>query len=473
MPDGLGSDTRKWPLSSINPGDFEVLETLIADGRVEFLDGDFEILPGVTAHLARDSHTFGSQWLEVSTRSGPYVVAGDCVYWYSNIERMWPPAYIQGDAWNLIDCYRRIRECRERRVPAHRSGPRPAPVRTPPELDGGNQPHRRDPCRRRRLLARGFRRMLRATDGVRGMVVAPHGLAAWAGLAVLREGGNAIEAMVAAAATIAVVYPPHERARGRRFLVDRGPRCRTHRDRCLRCHRRGRNDGALWRAGRNSGARPARRQHGRRHRIGMAGGACRRRRMGRGDAARTAPGGCRRGLPRPAFRQATTRPRQPPSRQTSWPRSRASRKRFWSTERRRSRVTHSATRRSPKPSGASPATGLTISTGAGSRGGSPPTSAVSARRSNARRPCRAPGGAMRSAVGRSLVGHRLQHAAADPGRDRADDPRTDRPAGPGRRGSGRFRPYPRHRRGHQARLCACAMRISAIRRRWTWTPATG
>lgn len=49
--------------------------------------------------------------------------------------------------------------------------------------------------------------MLRATDGIRGLVVAPHGLAASAGLAVLREGGNAIEAMVAAAAAVAVVYP--------------------------------------------------------------------------------------------------------------------------------------------------------------------------------------------------------------------------------------------------------------------------
>ncbi|MDE2256074.1 MAG: gamma-glutamyltransferase, partial [Betaproteobacteria bacterium] len=39
------------------------------------------------------------------------------------------------------------------------------------------------------------------------MVVAPHHLAAQAGRNVLREGGNAIEAMVAAAATIAVVYP--------------------------------------------------------------------------------------------------------------------------------------------------------------------------------------------------------------------------------------------------------------------------
>jgi gamma-glutamyltranspeptidase len=39
------------------------------------------------------------------------------------------------------------------------------------------------------------------------MAVAPHSLAAQSALGVLREGGNALEAMVAAAATIAVVYP--------------------------------------------------------------------------------------------------------------------------------------------------------------------------------------------------------------------------------------------------------------------------
>lgn len=43
--------------------------------------------------------------------------------------------------------------------------------------------------------------------GVRGIAVAPHGLAAQSAIAVLREGGNALEAMIAAAATIAVVYP--------------------------------------------------------------------------------------------------------------------------------------------------------------------------------------------------------------------------------------------------------------------------
>lgn len=40
-----------------------------------------------------------------------------------------------------------------------------------------------------------------------GIAVAPHALASTTALAVLRDGGNAIEAMVAAAATIAVAYP--------------------------------------------------------------------------------------------------------------------------------------------------------------------------------------------------------------------------------------------------------------------------
>jgi len=39
------------------------------------------------------------------------------------------------------------------------------------------------------------------------MAVAPHALASQSALAVLREGGNAVEAMISAAATIAVVYP--------------------------------------------------------------------------------------------------------------------------------------------------------------------------------------------------------------------------------------------------------------------------
>jgi len=49
--------------------------------------------------------------------------------------------------------------------------------------------------------------MLKTRRAWRGMVTAPHHLAADAGLSVLNDGGNAVEAMVAMAAAVAVVYP--------------------------------------------------------------------------------------------------------------------------------------------------------------------------------------------------------------------------------------------------------------------------
>jgi gamma-glutamyltranspeptidase len=49
--------------------------------------------------------------------------------------------------------------------------------------------------------------MLNTPRARRGMVTSPHHLASDAGLRVLREGGNAIEAVVATAAALAVVYP--------------------------------------------------------------------------------------------------------------------------------------------------------------------------------------------------------------------------------------------------------------------------
>lgn len=49
--------------------------------------------------------------------------------------------------------------------------------------------------------------MLNTPMARRGMVSTPHHLASQAALAVLREGGNAIEAAIAAASTLAVVYP--------------------------------------------------------------------------------------------------------------------------------------------------------------------------------------------------------------------------------------------------------------------------
>jgi gamma-glutamyltranspeptidase/glutathione hydrolase len=57
------------------------------------------------------------------------------------------------------------------------------------------------------------------TRAARGLVASPHVLASRAGLAILRDGGNAVDAAVAAAATIAVVYPHMNGAGGDSFWL--------------------------------------------------------------------------------------------------------------------------------------------------------------------------------------------------------------------------------------------------------------
>jgi len=98
-------DKTNWILSSLSLDDISNFDRAIADGRVTFVDGDYDVAPGVSLHLAKDSHTFGSQWVEVATPEGPYVVAGDAVASYANLERMWPPGYHQGNCWSLLECY--------------------------------------------------------------------------------------------------------------------------------------------------------------------------------------------------------------------------------------------------------------------------------------------------------------------------------------------------------------------------------
>src|SRR5580692_88105 len=55
----------------------------------------------------------------------------------------------------------------------------------------------------------------------RGVVAAPHHAAAEAGRAILAEGGNALEAMIAMAASIAAVYPHMNHIGGDGFFLVR------------------------------------------------------------------------------------------------------------------------------------------------------------------------------------------------------------------------------------------------------------
>src|SRR5262245_14731876 len=63
----------------------------------------------------------------------------------------------------------------------------------------------------------------------RGLVASPHVLASEAALTILREGGNAVDAAIAAAITIAVVYPHMNSIGGDSFwLTYDGPPGRLH-----------------------------------------------------------------------------------------------------------------------------------------------------------------------------------------------------------------------------------------------------
>ena len=59
-------------------------------------------------------------------------------------------------------------------------------------------------------------------------VAAPHGLAAQTGQSILAQGGNAVEAMIAMAATVAVVYPHMNGIGGDGFWLVREPSGRIH-----------------------------------------------------------------------------------------------------------------------------------------------------------------------------------------------------------------------------------------------------
>jgi N-acyl homoserine lactone hydrolase len=122
IPD-LSVGKQSWMLSSLDVEVLRRFEAAVRDGRVTLLEGDREVSPGIWCRLAEDTHTFGSQWVEVATADGPFVLAGDCVYWYANLERMWPPGYLQGNAWNLMHTFERLRRVvddrLERIIPGH------------------------------------------------------------------------------------------------------------------------------------------------------------------------------------------------------------------------------------------------------------------------------------------------------------------------------------------------------------------
>ena len=70
----------------IDPNDIDVLFRANVNGQLHLVTGDHEILPGIQVHIG-GKHTWQSQYVSVSTRSGTVVLASDNMYLYENLEK--------------------------------------------------------------------------------------------------------------------------------------------------------------------------------------------------------------------------------------------------------------------------------------------------------------------------------------------------------------------------------------------------
>jgi glyoxylase-like metal-dependent hydrolase (beta-lactamase superfamily II) len=88
--------------------------------RVEFYDGDSELAPGVTLHLA-PGHTAGLQVVRVHTRRGNVVLASDSSHFYENLQSN-RPFVAAVDLGAVLDSFRKVERLAESRrhiVPGH------------------------------------------------------------------------------------------------------------------------------------------------------------------------------------------------------------------------------------------------------------------------------------------------------------------------------------------------------------------
>lgn len=114
---------------ALDPADVLYLMELHAAGRLHLLDGDVDdVRPGVSVRAAFDTHSGGSQYVIVRGVEGDWVLAGDNLYGYENVEGIdGSGEYIAigfggGSAWNnleIIDEMLRVAETTQRIAIVH------------------------------------------------------------------------------------------------------------------------------------------------------------------------------------------------------------------------------------------------------------------------------------------------------------------------------------------------------------------
>jgi glyoxylase-like metal-dependent hydrolase (beta-lactamase superfamily II) len=69
--------------------DLQALDDALNAGHLKLLDGDAQLVPGVSVHIV-GGHTPGMQVVRVNCASGPIVLASDAAHYWSNLEQDLP-----------------------------------------------------------------------------------------------------------------------------------------------------------------------------------------------------------------------------------------------------------------------------------------------------------------------------------------------------------------------------------------------
>jgi glyoxylase-like metal-dependent hydrolase (beta-lactamase superfamily II) len=100
--------------------DIVVMVRKVFAGRVEFHDGDEEIVPGITVHKV-GGHSKGLQCIRVKTRRGDVVLAADATHLYAHINenRVFPITYNIGEVLEGYATIRKLAPSANHIVPGH------------------------------------------------------------------------------------------------------------------------------------------------------------------------------------------------------------------------------------------------------------------------------------------------------------------------------------------------------------------
>ena len=78
---------------SIEPNDMAELVRLNLQGRIHFVDGSAEVVPGISVHYV-GGHTAGTQVVRINTAKGNAVIASDASHLFRNVEENTPTSII-------------------------------------------------------------------------------------------------------------------------------------------------------------------------------------------------------------------------------------------------------------------------------------------------------------------------------------------------------------------------------------------